>query len=222
VRRLLAATLLVSSAAIGYEILLMRLLSIVQWHHFAWMIISLALLGYGASGTAIALLRARVERQFELAFAVSALLCSVSMVLAFAEGQRVPFNALEIVWEPLQFLNLALLTLVFLVPFLFAAFCIGLALSCRGDMIHRIYFVDLFGAGCGAAGVIGLLFVMQPDSVLIVLAVLPVIASVLLSHGRLVRHRLTAMQLLWMVVLAVATTVNWPGRRISPNKGLSQ
>jgi spermidine synthase len=222
VRRLLAATLLVSSAAIGYEILLMRLLSIVQWHHFAWMIISLALLGYGASGTAIALLRARVERQFELAFAVSALLCSVSMVLAFAEGQRVPFNALEIVWEPLQFLNLALLTLVFLVPFLFAAFCIGLALSCRGDMIHRIYFVDLFGAGCGAAGVIGLLFVMQPDSVLIVLAVLPVIASVLLSHGRLVRHRLTAMQLLWMVVLAVATTMNWPGLRISPYKGLSQ
>ncbi len=44
-------------AAIAYEILLMRVLSIVQWHHFAWMIISLALLGYGASGTVIALAR---------------------------------------------------------------------------------------------------------------------------------------------------------------------
>jgi hypothetical protein len=122
VRRLLAAILLVSSAAIGYEILLMRLLSIVQWHHFAWMIISLALLGYGTSGTAIALLKARVEQQFELAFAVSALLCSVSMLLAFAAGQRVPFNALVILWDALQFLNLALLTLVVLVPFLFAAY----------------------------------------------------------------------------------------------------
>jgi hypothetical protein len=38
VRRLLIATLLVSAAAIGYEILLMRVLSIVQWHHFAYMI----------------------------------------------------------------------------------------------------------------------------------------------------------------------------------------
>ena len=51
---LLAAVLLISCAAIAYEILLMRVLSIVQWHHFAWMIISLALLGYGASGSAIA------------------------------------------------------------------------------------------------------------------------------------------------------------------------
>jgi hypothetical protein len=222
VRRLLVATLLVSTAAIGYEILLMRLLSIVQWHHFAWMIISLALLGYGASGTAIALLKARVEPHVEIAFAVSAVLFSISMVLAFAAGQRVPFNALEIVWEPLQFLNLALLTLVFLVPFLFAAFCIGLALSCRADWIHRIYFVDLVGAGCGAAGVIALLFVMQADSVLIVLAVLPVAASVLLAQGPSASYRLTSIQLLWTVALAIATTTDWPGLRISPYKGLSQ
>ena len=39
-RRLLIAVLLVSAAALGYEILLMRMLSIVQWHHFAFMPIS--------------------------------------------------------------------------------------------------------------------------------------------------------------------------------------
>ena len=54
-RRLFPATLLVSAGAIGYQLLLMRMLSIVQWHHFAYMIISIALLGYGASGTFIAL-----------------------------------------------------------------------------------------------------------------------------------------------------------------------
>ena len=36
---------LVSATALAYEILLMRLFSIVQYHHFAYMIISLALLG---------------------------------------------------------------------------------------------------------------------------------------------------------------------------------
>ena len=81
-RRLGFATLLVSAAAIGYEILLMRLLSIVQWHHFAWMIISLALLGYGASGTFIALLRKRLEPRFEFAFAAFALLFGVTMLAA--------------------------------------------------------------------------------------------------------------------------------------------
>ncbi|MGD8593475.1 MAG: hypothetical protein PVF82_11615, partial [Gammaproteobacteria bacterium] len=42
---------LVSMSALAYEILLMRIFSIIQWHHFAYMIISLALLGYGVSGT---------------------------------------------------------------------------------------------------------------------------------------------------------------------------
>ena len=44
----------------GYEILLMRLFSVIQWHHFAYMMISVALLGYGAAGTFVALVRERV------------------------------------------------------------------------------------------------------------------------------------------------------------------
>ena len=51
----LIAISLISGAAIAYEVLLMRLYSIVQWHHFAFMIISIALLGYGLSGTFISL-----------------------------------------------------------------------------------------------------------------------------------------------------------------------
>jgi len=100
VRLLFLATLLVSAAAIAYEILLMRMLSIVQWHHFAYMIISLALLGYGVSGTFIALSKRWLQPRFELAFSTSALLFSVAMVACFVLGQRVPFNALEIVWNP--------------------------------------------------------------------------------------------------------------------------
>ena len=51
----LAAIALLSAAALGYEILLMRLFSIILWHHFAYMMISVALLGYGAAGTFVAL-----------------------------------------------------------------------------------------------------------------------------------------------------------------------
>ena len=41
----LLSVALLSAAALAYEILLMRLFSIIQWHHFAYMIIiSLALL----------------------------------------------------------------------------------------------------------------------------------------------------------------------------------
>jgi hypothetical protein len=53
----LAAVAMLSAAALGYEILLMRLFSIILWHHFAYMMISVALLGYGAAGTFVALAR---------------------------------------------------------------------------------------------------------------------------------------------------------------------
>ena len=47
----LASVALLSSAALATEILLSRSFAVVHWHHFAYMMISVALLGYGASGT---------------------------------------------------------------------------------------------------------------------------------------------------------------------------
>ena len=201
-RRLLPATLLISAAAIGYEILLMRVLSIVQWHHFAYMIISLALLGYGASGTFIAVLRSRLEPRFESAFAASALLFSIAMIVCFIVAQRVPFNALEIVWDRGQFLNLAVVYLVFFVPFFFAACCIGLAFTCRGGEASRIYFFDLFGAGLGAMLIIALLFVASPQASLVLLVLLPLTGSVLMATTLASRLPLGIALLAWFALLA--------------------
>ncbi|MDJ0748614.1 MAG: hypothetical protein QNJ11_03970 [Woeseiaceae bacterium] len=218
-RRLYVATLLVSAAAIGYELSLMRVLSIVQWHHFAYMIISLALLGYGASGTFIAVFRQRLEPRFETAFAICALLFSVTMVVCFVIGQRVPFNALEIIWDLTQFANLSLLYLIFFIPFFFAACCIGLALTCRSQQINRLYFFDLAGAGFGAMLAIGLLFVVYPQSALLVLVTLALIASRLVGTAGL---PLRFGQLAWLLAVAVIGVSGGLSLKPSEYKGLSQ
>ncbi|MCH8809347.1 MAG: hypothetical protein IH993_05875, partial [Proteobacteria bacterium] len=74
----LVAISLVSAGAIGYEILLMRLYSIGQWHHFAYMIISIALLGFGASGTFLALARAWLLDRFLKAWQANAVAFGVT------------------------------------------------------------------------------------------------------------------------------------------------
>jgi len=222
VRRLFLATLLISAAAIGYEILLMRVLSIVQWHHFAYMIISLALLGYGASGTFIAINKRWLEQRFELSFAISGLLFSITIVACYVLGQQVPFNALEIVWNPRQLINLSLIYFIFFVPFFFAACCIGLAFSCRRSSISRIYFFDLLGAGLGATLIIGLLFVLSPQNALIVLAVLALSASIFVGARLTARKTLIAMQAFWFVALVFGLPQDWLGMRLSEYKGLSQ
>ncbi|NNJ74599.1 MAG: hypothetical protein HKP56_05510, partial [Anderseniella sp.] len=49
------ALAVISVAVLAYEVLLVRLFAIVQWHHFAFMAISIALLGFGISGTLLAI-----------------------------------------------------------------------------------------------------------------------------------------------------------------------
>jgi hypothetical protein len=221
--RVFTATLLVSASAIAYEILLMRILTIVQWHHFAWMIISLALLGYGASGTAIALGRKWLEPRFEAGFSVSALLFSITMIASLVLAQRVPFNALEIVWNPQQFLYLAAIYLLFMLPFFLAANCIGLALLCRRKLVEKIYFTDLLGAGLGALLLIGLLFLLRPLQASILLAFLALAASVVMARGVPSRRLLTTAQSAWALLLSILVLVpGWYGLRISEFKGLSQ
>jgi hypothetical protein len=221
-RALLPATLLISAAAIGYEILLMRLLAIVQWHHFAWMIISLALLGYGASGTVIALARRWLEPRFETVFTACALLFSITMVVCFLLGQRVPFNALEVVWDPRQLLYLAVLYLLFMLPFFFAASCIGMAFACRSALIDRIYFFDLAGAGFGALLVTASLFLLLPQQALLGLALLPLVSAWLAGSGRPRDLAATMVTGTWGVVLLLLAGSAPLELRLSEFKGLRQ
>jgi len=216
------ATLLVSASAIGYEILLMRVLSIVQWHHFAYMIISLALLGYGASGTFIAINRRWLESRFEPAFAVSGLLFSVAIVGSFVLAQKVPFNALEVAWNPKQLLNLSVIYLVFFVPFFFAACCIGLMFTFRRSYISRVYFFDLCGAGLGAILIVGMLFVLSLQNAMLMLATIALAASVLAGWKTPGHRRLFAIQALWLVLIVVGLPQHWLAMRVSEYKGLSQ
>ena len=141
-RRLFAATLLVSAGAIGYEILLMRALSIVQWHHFAYMMISLALLGYGVSGAFLLLLQRYLLQHFAASYISNLALFGLSAVGCFLLAQHIPFNAEEVLWDARQTIWLLCTYLLLAVPFFFAANAIGLALIHYRARLARIYAAE--------------------------------------------------------------------------------
>ena len=97
---LLTAVTIISAGILAYEILLTRLLSIIHWHHFAYMVISIALLGYGASGSFLALTQSFWRPRLAGAFAGFAVLFAVTSMACFGLAQRLPFNALELIWDP--------------------------------------------------------------------------------------------------------------------------
>ena len=156
------ALALVSAAALAYEILLTRLFSIVQWHHFAYMMISVALLGYGAAGTFVTVSRRRLEPRFAGVFAASAALFGVTAVACFLLAERVPFNALEFLWDPRQPWWLALTYLLLFVPFFFAALCVCLVFTRFAARAGRVYSFDILGAAAGCLGIVLALYAMAP------------------------------------------------------------
>jgi spermidine synthase len=212
---------LISAAALAYEILLMRLFSIIQWHHFAYMMISLALLGYGASGTFLALGRRMLRGRFQTAYFVNAVMFGISAVGCFLIAQAIPFNALEVLWNPWQPLWLMLIFLLLFIPFFCAANCICLAFTEFRTQLHRIYCFDLLGAGAGALFIIGLLFVVHPGSALNVVGAMGMTAAVLAGLECKMKPRWPLVGILLLItgLLAPGTGIDL---QISQYKGLSQ
>ena len=84
---------LISATALAYEVLLMRLFSVIQWHHFSYMIIGLALLGYGMSGSLVSIFQHWVLRRSRLIYQACLLLFGITSVASFMLAQAIPFNA---------------------------------------------------------------------------------------------------------------------------------
>jgi spermidine synthase len=219
-----AAISLVSAGALAYEVLLTRLFSIIQWHHFAYMAISIALLGYGASGSFLALFQDRLRPRFTAVFALSAALFGVSAVAAFALAQHLPFNALAVIWEPRQLLYLVAYYLLFAMPFFCAATCIGLAFAAFPNDIARVYRYDMVGAGLGALGVIVTLFWLFPSQALRAVGALGLVAAALASRQEVSADRSwrIAAYLVGAALVYLAVPASWTALRFSEYKELAQ
>jgi len=213
---------LLSASALAYEVLLIRLFSIILWHHFAYMIIGLALLGYGVSGTLVSLLQQRLLKRFEIYYPLSILLFGLSSFYCFQLAQNIPFNAEVIFWDPWQIWFLVGLFILLAIPFFFAATAICLAFMRLQKNTAQIYAADLIGAGAGSLLVMLLLFWLFPQQLLLLISLLSILAVAIALSGLRVR-----IKVLWVVILVFAGTgLVMSGQElrlnISPYKDLSQ
>jgi hypothetical protein len=213
---------IVSSAALANEVLLTRYFAVVHWHHFAYMMISLALLGFGASGTFIALARRWVLDRFARAFIANLLAFGIFAIVGPLVAASLPFRAEELLWNPWQPLWLAATYVVLAIPFFCAANAIGLALLVYREQVGRVYAADLVGAGIGSLLILALLYVLPPEQALKLLAAAGFVAALVATlELRLRDRRWLLAGTLGMALLAV-----FPGQWLRPEpgpyKGLSQ
>jgi hypothetical protein len=220
----------ISSALLAFEIILLRLFAVQTFHHFAYMAIGVALLGFGASGTVLVLGRSRVEgRELVLFQALSVVLPAV-LVAAPALGQLMEFEPTQFLWDWRPWIALTFLYGCLAVPFFVGASAITLALMMAGGGLGRLYAWNMVGSGMGGVLALGLLYPLPPDRALaatVLPALWPAATAIFeLFHARAAKS--TRAVATWVCVALLCTgaavaLVRPPwALRITPFKGLPQ
>ena len=229
-----AALLLVSASVLSYQVILVRAFSIGQWHHFAYMVISIALLGFGASGTLLAALerkRASTAVSFQVShvswFAISATSFAIALPVSFWLTQHVPFDPFLIIWDWGQVLYLGGYYLALFVPFFAAAAAIGLALTSESEKCLPLYALNMAGSGAGALLALVLLSVTSVEWAFVSVTALAQGAAILaLVDGKFLidrgaRRLFAVAGVAIMAILTLASVLRPPTVRLSEYKGLS-
>ncbi len=171
----------VAMATLLLETSLMRVFSVLFANHFAFLIISTALLGFSAAGAVLPGLR-RLDR-YPLSTLLSwiCLFYSGAIAVALALVILVPLKLLLIMENPGQLLPLLFYYLFLSVPFFFGGLAVSLLLSRRTTSVNQLYFADLVGAAIGCVVVIPLLPLVGGSGAVLTAALLAAVAALTFS-----------------------------------------
>ncbi len=183
---MLWALFLLSAGITSYQLALMQILSYLQWYHFAYLVVSLALLGFGASGTILSLFKTFFTARKGDLLPWLLIGCGLSMPwaanLTQSNGLRCDFYLLFV--DKTQFWRLAASSLLYLIPFLLGALAIGLALTTNTKNAGKLYCANLTGSGAGGLLGLALATLFLPADLPALTGLAPVVGGLLLFAGK--------------------------------------
>jgi hypothetical protein len=198
---------LVTLSGLMFEIGLTRIFSATIWYHYAFVAISVALLGWGLGGFALHLLRGRIVLSRERA-AFFTLLYGLSLPLALWLIVRYPFHPDRLVFY----------FAVSLLPFLLAGVALSMLFAVERERAGRLYFADLVGASLGALAVTFLLSWLGGENAVLAVSLAPLAAAA--AFDRRLRAVSAVAALLVLAAVAVNERSGLFKIRSAPTKGL--
>ncbi len=216
------AVICFSTGTLAYEILLVRVFAIEHFHHFAYMAIGVAMLGFGVSGSALALVRPRDEPTRRRWFFRAGIATAIALVASPGLVHQIALDPTQLAWDGGQWLRLSLVYVLLALPFAAGALAILLALSIDPERPGWIYGASFTGSGLGAGLAIAVLWIVSPTRALAVPALVTGLGCVVAASGAERRKR--ALWSAGIVCLLTAIAVIRPPWRftLSPFKALPQ
>ena len=205
---LLAGVSLCSFAALLLELALTRLFSVILFYHFAFLAISIALLGLGAGGVFAHLAKGMLSR-----FKFRTLIATLSAVNAFVIPlvlEIVLHERVSLAMTRGNFLRLTTLYVSSAVPFFFTGLIFSVVFSRRSEHISRIYSADLLGGSLACLAVVPLLNWIGGPNTILFSAASAAVAAVIWAPNSAFRRATAAFS----AVLALMIALNYSGRLI--------
>lgn len=216
-RKVFAGLLLLSAATLLLEVALTRILSVSLWYHFAYMVVSTALFGFGFAGVSLSL-RRRPQQVSARLVAAAALACAPAFLLGFWLYNLIPCEPFSLGGQPLQWLWLPLCYLAVSLPFFFSGLTISAILTRHAARVHGLYLFDLAGAAGGSLLVVACLPALGGSGTVMAAAALAAGAGALLSWPLWRRWSLAGAALAVVLLLLAPGADSWLPVRISSNK----
>ena len=169
---LLTAVFALSLSSFTFEVILTRTFSISQWNHLSFMVISIALFGFAASGTLLSILEARKSAWPRRLFygdtaAVIITLYTLSTIGSFIVLNRIPLDYLKLPIEPVQAFYLLTAYLLLALPFFFTGLTICISYTHHVEKTGLIYFASMAGSAIGAVLPAALLPVLGEENIIL-------------------------------------------------------
>src|SRR5271170_7513308 len=207
-RTLLAGLGLTSFSALLLELAFTRLFSVVLFYHFAFLAISIALLGLGAGGVFAYLFKTRLAKTDTRALA--ARLCMDSSILVFVALEVVLHVPVALMVTGRNFLHLTALYVVAALPFFLTGLLFSIVFARETWRVPRLYGADLSGGALACLAVVPLLNWIGGPNTILAAAVAMAVAGVVWAASS--RARRVAVGLAAAFVLLIAA--NHSGRLI--------
>ncbi len=185
--RIYLGIFLLSVSTLAYEVSLTRIFSITLWHHFSFMIISIALLGFGTAGTFLFFSKRLLKIESQKLLSELTLLYSILCFISFLAFNHIPFDPLRIIWDINQFLYIVIYYILFSIPFFFSGLVISASFTLFPLQVNTLYFSNLLGSGVGC---IIALFVFYPKGetgAVLLISIIGVFSSLIFCRKGLLR-----------------------------------
>ena len=204
-RTLLTGLALTSFAALLLELSLTRLFSVVLFYHFAFLAISIALLGLGAGGVFAYLFKNRLAKTGTRTLA--ARLCIDSSILVFVALEVVLHVPVALTVTGRNFLHLTALYVISALPFFLTGVQFSVIFARETRHISRLYAADLCGGALACLAVVPLLnWIGGPNTILAAAAVMA--AAALVWAASSVARKVSGGLAIFFVLLIAANHSN--------------